>query len=328
MEPAMDLICYLQGDWQPAIRPAEATRDWMDQTKRSFAYRCLPLNIANAHGWEILCPISFDAMWTGGAETSDIAMNVPPDTPPAIAPISIFGEGVLTFHINGLFRTPPGWNLWVGGSPNSPKDAIYPLTGVIETDWSPYSFTMNWRFTRPDHLVHFEAGEPICFIFPVQREILTTVRPRFLPIDADPEVASHHAAFVQSRRGFLDEVNRNAATNSENEQWQKRYFRGVDMAEQTPVPDHRSRLRLEPFEPIDPEAEQEADPSAPVVLRTDTTTLGRAVGRIVAAIGSGALDDDQAAFDLAKQLGEIGLGQSEALEVISATLAWVEEDEC
>jgi Family of unknown function (DUF6065) len=327
MEPPMDLICYLRGDWEPTIRPAEATREWMDQTKRAFAYRCLPLNIANAHGWEILCPISFDALWTGGAETSDIAMNVPPNTPAALAPVSIFGEGVLTFHINGVFRTPPGWNLWVGGAPNSPKDAIYPLTGVIETDWSPYSFTMNWRFTRADHLIHFEAGEPICFIFPVQREILTTVLPRFLPIEADPALASHHSAFEQSRRTLLDEAQQSRATDAEGEQWQKRYFRGVDMADHPVVPDHRSRLRLEPFAPIDPDAEQEPDPIAPIVLRTDTATLGRAVGQIVAAIGSGALEDEQAARDLAKELGEIGLGQSEALEVINATLAWVDDDD-
>jgi Family of unknown function (DUF6065) len=29
-------------------------RAWMDATDQRFAYRCLPLNIANAHGWEIL----------------------------------------------------------------------------------------------------------------------------------------------------------------------------------------------------------------------------------------------------------------------------------
>ena len=54
----MDLICYLRQGWEPLIRPAEPTREWMDRTRLSFAYRCLPLNIANAHGWEILCPVS------------------------------------------------------------------------------------------------------------------------------------------------------------------------------------------------------------------------------------------------------------------------------
>ena len=51
--PQMDLICYLHDGWDPDIRPAEPRRDWMDETPEAFAYRCLPLNIANAHGWEI-----------------------------------------------------------------------------------------------------------------------------------------------------------------------------------------------------------------------------------------------------------------------------------
>src|SRR5689334_8953002 len=58
-----DFICYLHEGWNPRIRPAEATRPWMDATPEAFAYRCLPLNIANAHGWEILSPCSFEAIW-------------------------------------------------------------------------------------------------------------------------------------------------------------------------------------------------------------------------------------------------------------------------
>ncbi|MDR3507935.1 MAG: DUF6065 family protein, partial [Caulobacteraceae bacterium] len=61
----MDLICYLHPGWEPLIRPSPATRGWMDDTPESFAYRCLPLNIANAHGWEILNPCAFEAVWNG-----------------------------------------------------------------------------------------------------------------------------------------------------------------------------------------------------------------------------------------------------------------------
>jgi hypothetical protein len=323
----MDLICYLRDDWAPTIRPAEVTREWMDNTTNAFAYRCLPLNIANAHGWEILCPVSFDALWTGGAETSAIALRVPPGTPPALAPVSVFGEGVLTFHINGLFRTPPGWNLWVGGSPNQLKDGMQPLTGVIETDWSPYTFTMNWRFTRADHLVHFEVGEPICFLFPVQREVLTTVQPRFLPIEADPALASHLAAFERSRGAFLEDLNQHKADDADQERWQKRYFRGVDMTDHPVISDHRSRLRLAPFAPIDAATDPEPDPTAPIVLQTDTATLGRALGEIILAARSGALDDEAALPGVAKQMSVIGLGEAEATEVLTAALVWAEGDD-
>jgi hypothetical protein len=38
------------------LRPGRVARDWMDESRERFAYRCLPLNIANAHGWEVATP--------------------------------------------------------------------------------------------------------------------------------------------------------------------------------------------------------------------------------------------------------------------------------
>jgi hypothetical protein len=316
----MDLICYLRPKWELMIRPAEATREWMDNTKLSYAYRCLPLNTANAHGWEILCPVGFDATWNGGAGLGDVAVRVPPDTDPAYTPVSTFGEAILTFHLHGLFRTPPGWNLWVGGSPNRAKDGIHPLTGVVETDWSPYTFTMNWQFTRSNHRVHFEAGEPFCFIFPVQRTVLETVQPRFLPLETAPELADHHAVWNQSRRDFLEKMRRESKPVAPVDQWQKRYYRGTDMTGQPVVPDHRAKLRLAPFAPVTEHSAAEADPNAPVILQTDTATLGKVVSEIAATIAAASPPSDEAVDALAKRLSAIGLGESEALEVIWAAI--------
>jgi hypothetical protein len=63
----MDFLSYLHEGRQPLIRPAEPTRAWMDAMPEAFAYPCLPLSIANAHGWEILTPAGFSAYWRGGA---------------------------------------------------------------------------------------------------------------------------------------------------------------------------------------------------------------------------------------------------------------------
>lgn len=49
------LVAYTIDAHAIDIRPAPLERDWMDTSDRRFAYRCLPLNIANAHGWELLC---------------------------------------------------------------------------------------------------------------------------------------------------------------------------------------------------------------------------------------------------------------------------------
>src|SRR5688572_3859440 len=61
----MKLIFYNRPGGNAKIRPASSRRTWMDETFESFAYRCLPITMANAYGWEILSPASFMAVWDG-----------------------------------------------------------------------------------------------------------------------------------------------------------------------------------------------------------------------------------------------------------------------
>ena len=242
----LDLTCYLAPGWEQLIRPAPAERDWMDATPDGFAYRCLPLSIANTHGWELLAPCDFFAFWTGGAGLDAVRIGGPAGTPRHLAPISTFGHGVLTFHVSGLFRTPPEWNLWVGGSPNHLKDAIQPLTAIVETDWATATFTMNWRFTRANTRVDFTKGEPIGFIFPLPRGYLNAVRPRFAPMSEDPATESGFKVWSQSRVDFNSELPK-GGPKSGAAAWQRHYFQGVT-AEGVPGPrTHQTRLRLRPF---------------------------------------------------------------------------------
>jgi hypothetical protein len=275
----MDFLCYLHEGWDPLIRPAEPTRAWMDATPDAFAYRCLPLNIANAHGWEILTPVGFAAYWRGGSTTADVIIRPDKDMPPASAPVSLFGQGTLTIHIQALFRTPPGWNLFTSGSPNSAKEGIAPLSGVIETDWAPYTFTMNWRFTRRNHWIRFEAGEPICFIQPTPRNALEQMNPKFVPLNDNPEAARQFAAWSQSRNDFQAEVAKKSPSAG-SDQWQKRYYRGLDMDDKPGVADHRARLRLKPFVKGVPEA---TAPTVPV----DPERLAKAIGVLTASVKAG-----------------------------------------
>ena len=300
----MDFTCYLHRGWAPLIRPAEATRPWMDASPAAFAYRCLPLNIANAHGWEILSPCAFEAYWTGRQDTRDVVLRLPPGIPKETAPVSLFGQGVLSFHIQGLFRTPPGWNLWVGGSPNRPKDGISPLTGVIETDWAPYTFTMNWRFTRRNHWIRFEEREPICFLFPVQRDVLERMEPRFAFLESAPELMEQFQAWSRSRNAFQAEM-ADGTPRPPTEMWQKRYYRGVDMNDRSGIPDHRAKLRLKPF--------AHADPVRPgsVTLDVDADTLAEALAVIATGLAQGR---DTAA--LAARLVVSGIPQHVAEAVV------------
>jgi len=242
----MDLHCYLHPTWKPRIRAADPSRAWMNDSPESFAYRCLPLTMANAHGWEILSPCTFRARWRGEGGTDSIDLVGPADVPVDLRPVSLFGQGVLTFHVQGLFRTPPRWNMWIGGPPNSFKDGIQALTGLVETDWSPYTFTMNWRFTRPDQWIEFQEGEPICFFFPIPRGYLERVEPRFAPFEEKPDLSEEFAAWSRSRDAFQAEVARNPP-ELPADKWQKNYYRGMRPDGSKAIPDHQAKLRLREF---------------------------------------------------------------------------------
>ena len=169
-------ICYRVSDAAPKMVPAASERAWMDETPERFAYRCLPLTIANGMGWELLLPFAISAEWNGGAELSDIAVSAPAGEDVHQFAASHFGSGILTFQTHYLFRTEPAIALWVRGSPNRPKDGIAPLDGIVETDWLTFTFTMNWMFTRPGR-VDFAKDEPYRFITPVGYHALDEVVP-------------------------------------------------------------------------------------------------------------------------------------------------------
>jgi hypothetical protein len=264
----MDLKCFVYPGWEPEIRPGGARRDWMDESPESFAYRCLPLSIANSHGWEILNPCACEVVWNGGPLAEDVVVTPDPGPKPHALPVALFGLGTVTFHVEGIFRTPPGWNLWAGGPPNVAKDGAGPLSGVIETDWSPFTFTMNWKLTRPHHPVRFELDEPICFVFPVERKTLESVTPSFVPIADDPALKASFEAWSQSRDAFQIRMRENPPATPA-EKWQKFYYRGMDVSGKCPIPDHQSKLRAAPFAGQDLVAPREPPP-APARPRPDT----------------------------------------------------------
>ncbi|MBV9842155.1 MAG: cupin-like domain-containing protein [Sphingomonadaceae bacterium] len=245
----MEIDCFLYPGWRPLIRPAAKRREWMDETPESFAYRCLPLSIANCHGWEIGSPLGFSAIWHGGTDTDSVEISLDDDGAAELdRPVSLFGQGTITFHVAGLFRTSPGWNLWVGGPSNAAKDGIAPLAGIIETDWSPYTFTMNWRFTRPGHRVRFEPGEPIAFFFPVERGTIEAASPRFRPIEEAPELQRQFDEWSRSRSAFQQHV-REHPPSAAADKWQKLYYRGVAPDGCPGSAGHQSKLRAPSFAP-------------------------------------------------------------------------------
>ncbi|GAB1584172.1 DUF6065 family protein [Phyllobacterium phragmitis] len=239
------LTAYIVDGHELRIRPAPVEREWMDDTDQRFAYRCLPLNIANVHGWEILCTTAFSAIWDGRPSLDAVRIKSRASGA-ALQAISHFGSGTLTFHVPCLFRTEPGIDLFVTGPLNRPKDAIAPLSGIVETDWSPYTFTMNWKFTRPNHRVHFEIDEPFCHIFPLQRGSLESLMPDIRRLSDEPDLEQEFRKWSESRSVFNADL-RNAGSKAAKDKWQKAYFKGMHPSGALGAEKHRSRLRLRPF---------------------------------------------------------------------------------
>ena len=70
----MKIVAYrlYPNDSRVRISAGERDRRWMDETQDSYAYRCLPLNIANQHGWAVYPASEISAIWTGGPRIEDI----------------------------------------------------------------------------------------------------------------------------------------------------------------------------------------------------------------------------------------------------------------
>ena len=239
------LRCYRIHANAPEFRPARSERQWMNDTSDRYAYRCVPLAIANSSGWEMLLPTGFVATWDGGSSIGSIQLKALDGGPVDSHLVSShFGHGVLTMHTGYLLRTDPGWGIWVRGAPNEAKDGIAALDGLVETDWLPFPFTMNWRFTRPC-TVRFEQGEVFCFVTPVAHMALEQIEPELLYLDEDAGLKAEYEAWSTSRAQFLTRLMANDA-ETVKEAWQKFYLRGATATGQQAPDSHRAKRRLSP----------------------------------------------------------------------------------
>lgn len=225
------------------LAPAPGKRDWMDETPGKFAYRCLPLVMANQAGWVVGCPLDFSLVWDGGDAMGAIRLDFPRGEGRNAGQIrSHFGSGVLTFSLPWLFRTSPGFGLWVRGPANTMKDNMQPLDGVVETDWAPYTFTMNWRVMRPNIPVSFRKGDPICMLVPFPLALLEEVKPRVRQLSEDPVLEQDFKAFVAGRGAVIK-----AREQKQAFEYQMDYMRG-HLPDGSVVTTHRKAFKLAEFE--------------------------------------------------------------------------------
>jgi hypothetical protein len=217
---------WLEG-WR--LRPSPARRHWMDGLP--YSYQCLPMVMANQWGWQVLCPTDVRVTWNGSPHSTGLRVEVEP--PYTVAIKSQFGLGIVTFSLPWLFRTSPGWDLYVKGPGNRWKPNCVPLEGVIETWWLNYTFTMNWKLVEPG-TVEFAKGESLCQLVPVPHGTFDGASAvEALLGTAEPEAQSELLHWLSERRRVAREPDSLV-----------RFYRKADG-----VDDHLAKASVPPFKP-------------------------------------------------------------------------------
>jgi hypothetical protein len=210
------------------ISPSKLKRDWMDETREKYAYRCLPLNIANQYGWTVHSPFSFYAEWNGSQEIDGLY------THGSNFVSSHFGHGILTINVDFVLKTEKNISIYVKGVSNNPKENIYPLEGIVETDWLPFTFTMNYKFYKPGR-VEFYENEPLFMFFPIERSFIETFDIEYFPIELDENMSHEYNKYLQSRKEHIEE---------KRSGWQKYYITGNIVDEKKELFNHKTKMDL------------------------------------------------------------------------------------
>ena len=243
MKDKLQITAYAVIEEPMELRAARRARDWIEDLPERFAYRCLPLAIANQVGWEILNPVAFTASWNGKPGLDAIKFRFHGEPSSIIG--SHFGHGIMTFSPGYLFRTTKSHNLYVKGPANRPRDGIAPLEGLVETDWAPFTFTMNWQFTRKRHKVTFEQGEPICTILPYPRHYAQKFDPTISSINENPKLYRQYVDWREDRIRFNEQLQVEGSVAA-NEGWQRTYMKGENQAGNT-FAGHQTKIQMKEF---------------------------------------------------------------------------------
>jgi hypothetical protein len=215
------------------IVPGSKTRQWMDETPNKFAYRCLPLQIANTFGWDIYPNCNFMINWTGEISNDTLHAHYEEDGYHFVS--SPFGSGIFTMHSGYMFRTDPDWDLLVCGPVNDDRiDWATPLVGVVETSWLSFTFTVNWKLHKAGTYT-WPKDVPIARIVPVPHKY--EVETEMVMLYDEPEVADEYKIWCEDRDQGTRDLKEAYAIQGKagsvefgkpSTEWEKNYYCGVD----------------------------------------------------------------------------------------------------
>lgn len=219
---------------------ATVDRVWMDETVMRFAYRCLPLSIANQGGWVVTCPLDFTATWT------ESGIEFVADDPAEAALWAPFiGErygqvGIFGFRLPWAFRTDVGTGLFTRGPANDGVPDAMALDAFYDTGEAEAAFTADWKLVAKDRPARFRKGAPVALLMPMPIGLLEAMQPKLVALRDNPELFAAYSRWADGRRSFLADPTR------QDGDWQKDYFQGKTQAG-VRKHGHKTRLALRPF---------------------------------------------------------------------------------
>ena len=221
------------------IKSSSAKRNWMNEND-GWAYNCLPLKIANQYGWTANSPCDIEIDWKGSDSPTSFKITCEDDKFNDYVDFN-FGTGIFTFISDFIIKTNPGTSLYIRGISNSQKDLIFPLDGIVETDWLPFTFSFSFKFLKPG-TVKFNKDEPIFMFFPIERDYIENFNISYKFIGDNLDLKDKRNKFNESRNKH------NANMIDGKLKPQKFYIKGIVVDEEIKIKDHKVSLKLK--EPV------------------------------------------------------------------------------
>jgi len=235
-----EIILYRFQEESPIfpVVPLTAKRKWMSESREKYAYKCLPLNIANQYGYAVLCPADFTLDWWGGVDPKDVDFSVASENDYLKKHVySYFGEGTFTIHVDFVIKTPKGFSTYIRGVPNEAKQGIKPLDAIVETDWLPFTFTYNFLLTEPGTYT-FKKNEPLFVFFPIERNTVENFELRESRIESNPEMLKDFDDYSEKRENVIKN-----STKAKKTSYQHFYRNGVKASgEKVNIKNHITNL--------------------------------------------------------------------------------------
>lgn len=212
-------------------------RDWFID----HAYFCLPLTMANQHGFILLAAYDFSVIWNGKEGQHDVKVfhETKDNSIQRISPH--FGMGTFTVETPWVIRTPKGVNTLVINPPNYYIDGIIHMSACVETDNLRRNFAFNLKITRPHTLINIKKGTPIGYMLPYPRFFIDDYQ-----IKIDEDAVSREILENERKTSDLFGVERTKIDQVYNKRGNgRRYSDGIDIYNNK-FKDHQKNLKC-PF---------------------------------------------------------------------------------